>query len=205
MPTEMMLALAGFAFVASITPGPNNIMLMTSGVNFGFLRTLPHMTGVAVGFDTMLLLVGFGIGQAIEARPVLGLALKVASVVYLLWLAYKIARAGPVGGGGEEGRPMTFLQAAAFQWVNPKAWAMALTASAAYVPADGYPIGLILMVLVFGMVNLPCIACWTGFGVTLRQMLRDPVRVRVFNVAMAALLVASLWPIATELWRLARP
>jgi threonine/homoserine/homoserine lactone efflux protein len=196
MTADILLALTGFALVTSITPGPNNMMLLASGVNHGFLRTIPHMLGVAIGFVLMLVLVGLGIGQVLEANPAVFSTLKVASVLYMLWLAWKIANSGPIGGGaeGSTGQPMTFLQAALFQWANPKAWAMALTATAAYTDPTNYLPSLLLMGLVFGVINFPSVAVWTGFGVGLRKMLQDPRKVRIFNIAMAGLLVASMLP-----------
>ncbi|MCX7646320.1 MAG: LysE family translocator, partial [Rhodobacteraceae bacterium] len=119
MNADLLLALAAFAFVTSITPGPNNIMLMTSGANFGFRRTLPHMAGVALGFVFMAAAVGLGLVRLFDAWPASHTVLKAASVAYLLWLAWKFAHAAPPEGRDEAGRPMTFLQAAAFQWVNP--------------------------------------------------------------------------------------
>jgi threonine/homoserine/homoserine lactone efflux protein len=120
----------------------------------------------------------------------------------MLWLAWKIANAGPVEGGSEgRERPMTFLEAAAFQWVNPKAWAMALTAVATYTQPANYLMSLLMVGGVFGVINWPSVGVWAGFGVALRQMLQDPVKVRVFNIAMALLLVASLAPAVTELVR----
>jgi len=125
MPPELLSGLVAFAFVSSITPGPNNLMLMASGANFGFRRSIPHMFGIGLGFVFMVLLVGAGLVQIFDAYPVSHMALKVVSVFYLLYLAAKIATAAPVRQGQCGGTPMTFLQAAAFQWVNPKAWAMA--------------------------------------------------------------------------------
>ena len=138
LPVETLLALVAFAFVSSITPGPNNLMLMASGTNFGFARTVPHMLGVGIGFMLMVLLVGAGLGGVFELVPGAMLVLKVASTIYLLYLAWRIATAAPLRTADGEGgaRPFTFLQAAAFQWVNPKAWTMALTAAAVYLPRD---------------------------------------------------------------------
>jgi threonine/homoserine/homoserine lactone efflux protein len=200
MPLDMLAALCVFALVTSITPGPNNLMLMASGVNFGFRRSIPHMLGVGCGFVFMIVAVGLGISQVFAAVPQLYTVLKVVSVVYMLWLAWHIANAGPVEGNGEAGaKPMTFLAAAAFQWVNPKAWAMALTGVAAYTLPANYMVSLLIMALVFGLINIPSIACWTGFGVGMRQMLQDPAKVRIFNVGMAVLLVASLIPVVLGL------
>lgn len=200
MALDLLLALAGFAFVSSITPGPNNMMLLASGVNYGFLRSIPHMLGVGFGFVAMLLIVGLGLGQVIMGNPGVHLTLKVASVAYLLWLAWKIATSGPVAIDGAQGssRPMTFLQAALFQWVNPKAWAMALTAVAAYTQPTNYMQSLLMVGIVFGLVNIPSNATWTGCGVALGRVLRDPRHVRIFNVTMAVLLVASIVPTLIE-------
>jgi threonine/homoserine/homoserine lactone efflux protein len=199
MPFDLFAALTVFAFVASITPGPNNLMLLASGVNFGFWRTLPHMFGVGLGFVFMIVAVGVGIGQLFAVWPNLYLVLKVLSIGYMLWLAWKIATSGPIGKSAAAGaKPMTFLAAAMFQWVNPKAWVMALYSVTAYTMPASYLFSLGIMALVFGAVNIPSIACWTGFGVGLRSMLQDPARVRVFNVAMAALLVASVVPVIWE-------
>ena len=195
MTVDLILALSLFAFVASITPGPNNIMLLASGVNFGFARTIPHMLGVNFGFVLMILIVGAGIGQVFAVVPQLYLMLKVISVAYMLWLAWNIATSGPVDKSADSGaKPMTFLAAAAFQWVNPKAWAMILRRWRPPLPGQFlYSLGV--MALVFGFINFPSIACWAGFGVALRDLLRDPARVRIFNYVMAGLLIASLVPV----------
>ncbi len=194
MTPDLMTALVAFAFVTSITPGPNNIMLMTSGANFGFRRTLPHMAGVALGFVVMAVAVGLGLVQVFEGWPAAYTILKVISVVYLLWLAWKLANAAPPEGRGTPSRPMTFLQAVAFQWVNPKAWAMALTAVTAYAP--GQSVAAVLTVAaVFGAVNLPSVGSWALLGQGMRRVLSTPSRLRAFNWTMAALLVLSLWPI----------
>ena len=196
-PDHTLAALILFSFVSSITPGPNNLMLLASGVNFGWRRTLPHMLGVGLGFTFMVTLVGLGLGQVFVRVPVLYAVLKYAGAAYLLWLAWKIARSGPMGGeeGAAAGTPMTFLQACAFQWVNPKAWIMAVTAVATYVMVADATVNALLVAAVFGIVNLPCIAVWVLFGVGMRRILSDPSRVRLFNWLMAALLVASLWPV----------
>lgn len=201
---DALLALIGFAFVTSVTPGPNNLMLMASGANFGFRRSLPHMLGISLGHALMVFLVGLGIGAVFLAVPVLAIVLKAAAVVYMLWLATKIARAAPPEPGADPGRPFSFLQAAAFQWVNPKAWAMALTATSAYAPglagpgadpaAPGWHV-MALLALVFAAVNLPSVSVWTLAGREVARLLTNPARLRLFNGIMAALLVASLWPV----------
>ena len=194
MTYDLFLALALFAFVSSITPGPNNLMLMASGANFGFRRTIPHMLGVALGFVFMVLMVGVGLVQVFDAYPVSYTVLKAGSVVYLLWLAWKIAHAGPAQASDEQGKPMTFLQAAAFQWVNPKAWAMALTAISAYTP-DQTIAAIVLVGAIFGAINLPSVGSWTVLGQQMARVLTNPRRLTAFNWTMAVLLVASLYPV----------
>lgn len=198
---QLLLALALFAFVSSITPGPNNTMLMASGANFGFRATVPHLSGVAIGFGVMVLAVGLGLGGLFIAFPRLHDVLAVAGGLYMIWLAWKIATAKGLGGGEGTGKPQTFWQAAAFQWVNPKAWAMAIGATTTYVPAEHYNLNILLVALVFMAVNGPCVAIWTGFGVGLRRFLDRPAILRTFNVTMAVLLLASLIPLVMELAR----
>ncbi len=196
MTYDLFVALTAFAFVTSITPGPNNLMLLASGVNFGFVRSIPHMLGVGFGFVFMIVAVGLGVGQLINQSPMAHTILKWVSVAYMLWLAWQIASSGPVVKDGKSGtEPMTFMAAALFQWVNPKAWAMALTGASAYTVPSQYWLSLGIMAFVFGLINIPSVSCWTAFGVGLRRWLQDPVRVRVFNVVMALLLVASLYPV----------
>lgn len=196
MSHDLFLALLGFAFVTSVTPGPNNMMLLASGVNFGFRRTIPHMLGISVGCVVMVFLVGLGVAGVFRTWPPAVLALKVGSVLYMLWLAWKIAGAAAPGEGRSRARPFGFLQAAAFQWVNPKAWAMALGAVAAYLPTPSLS-GCALVAGAFALVNLPSVSVWAALGQALRRWLQDPVRLRLFNWTMAALLVASLWPVVT--------
>lgn len=194
MTAQLLLSLALFAFVSSATPGPNNLMLMASGANFGFVRTIPHMLGISVGFMVMLFLVGSGLVQIFDRYPVIYTLLKIASVLYMLYLAWKIANAAPVTKSAEAGSPMTFLQAAAFQWVNPKAWAMALTAISVYV-GDAAMIWLALAAVLFAVVNLPSVSLWTVAGQQLQRILTNPRRLRAYNWTMACLLVASLYPV----------
>ena len=193
---QLLLALALFAFVNSITPGPNNTMLMASGANFGFRATVPHLSGVAIGFGVMVLAVGLGLGGLFLAFPWLHDVLAVAGGLYMIWLALKIATSKGMAGGQAGGRPQTFWQAAAFQWVNPKAWAMAIGAITAYAPAENYNLNVLLVALVFMAVNGPCVTIWTSFGVGLRRFLDRPAVLKAFNVTMALLLLASLIPLA---------
>ncbi|MIL09757.1 LysE family translocator [Salmonella enterica subsp. enterica] len=195
MSYNTFIALLGFAVATSITPGPNNFMLLASGVNFGFWRTFPHMCGIGFGFFTLLLGVGFGLGSLLIAYPQLDLALKVLGGAYMLYLAWKIGTSRSMGKGATAGeKPMTFTAAALFQWVNPKAWAMAVTAMGLYVsPASPYW-SVLGICFVFALTNFPCVSVWALFGVALRDFLSDPVRLKWFNIGMAALLVLSLYP-----------
>ncbi|PQZ51567.1 LysE family translocator [Ochrobactrum sp. MYb15] len=196
MSLEIFLALLVFAFVSSVTPGPNNLMLLASGVNFGFRRTIPHMLGIGVGFFILLLAVGFGLGALIETVPSFYTSLKFAGGAYMLYLAWKIATSRSIGEskGSDSGKPMTFLQAAAFQWVNPKAWVMGITGIATYANHDNYYVAVLLVSVAFAIVNLPSVSVWAGFGTLLRNWLSDPVRLKWFNLTMALLLILSLWP-----------
>ncbi len=194
MTYELLAALALFAFVSSVTPGPNNLMLMASGANFGFRKTIPHMLGIGLGFTFMVVLVGGGLVQIFDAVPASYAVLRAGSVVYLLWLAWKIAHAAQAAAGQAKGRPMTFLQAAAFQWVNPKAWAMALTAISAYAPAQTWT-AILITAGVFGAINLPAVSTWTVLGQQMARLLTNSRRLALFNWTMAALLVLSLFPV----------
>lgn len=194
MTFETITALALFAFVSSATPGPNNLMLMASGANFGFLRSIPHMMGISIGFMVMLFAVGSGLTQLFDRFPVIYDILKIASVIYMLWLAWKIAHAAPVTKNANAGAPMSFLQAAGFQWVNPKAWAMALTAVTVYV-GDASLLWLAFAALLFAAVNLPSVSLWTVAGQQMQRFLTNPRRLAIYNWTMATLLVLSLYPV----------
>ena len=193
-------AFAVFAFASSITPGPNNTMLMVSGANFGFRATAAHMLGVTVGFLLLVLAVGLGLGGLFRAYPALHDLLTLVGAAYLLWLAWKIGTARGIGGhGADAAHPQRFWQAVAFQWVNPKAWAMVLGAVTAYAPQDGYAANVLVIAVVFMVIGVPCSASWTGFGVGLRRVLDRPGVLRAFNLTMAALLIASILPALVRL------
>ena len=194
MDYDLLKALAAFALVTSLTPGPNNLMLMASGANFGFLRSIPHMLGIGVGFTVMIVIVGAGLAQVFDLYPVTRTALKVISVVYLLYLAWKIANAAPPNQAEGVGTPISFLQAALFQWVNPKAWSMALTAIGAYTPSEDI-YGVLWVAVIFGAINVPCVSSWTIFGQQMRRFLTSPGRLRAYNWVMAGLLVLTLYPV----------
>lgn len=199
MPIDVFLALVVFAFVMAFTPGPNNILLTASGVNFGFARTIPHLLGVDIGFVVLLAVFAAGLGLIFAALPALQLALKIAGAAYMLWLAWKVASAKPVDRNAEApGRPMTFLQAAAFQWVNPKAFVAVLSGVAVYMRPGHERHDFLIVLAVFGLATALSTATWASFGVALRRFLRDPVHARVFNICMGLLLVASIYPIVTE-------
>ncbi len=195
MSSQAFVALLVYAFVTSITPGPNNLILLSSGVNFGFVRTIPNMLGIGGGFLSLLLAVGFGLGAVLTAFPALHLALKIAGGAYLVYLAWRIATSRSIGAGDTaRARPMTFLEAAAFQWVNPKAWVMAVSAMAVYTDPQRPFLSVLIVSLAFAAVNVPSVSTWAGFGTALRGFLSDPVRLKWFNIAMGLLLLASLWP-----------
>ncbi|MBQ2259873.1 MAG: LysE family translocator [Loktanella sp.] len=195
MSYDILIALIGFAFASSVTPGPNNLMLMASGANYGMRRTVPHMLGISLGHAFMVWMVGVVLLQVFVTYPVLNIALKVISAAYMLWLAWKIANAVPPEAKSVTGTPFTFLQAAAFQWVNPKAWFMAITAISAYAPQDrNIMIGALMVAAVFAATNLPAVSVWAWMGMQLRRWLGTARRLRVFNITMALLLVGSLWP-----------
>ncbi len=200
MSTDAFLALLVYALVTSITPGPNNFMLLASGVNFGFARTIPHMLGIGIGFLVLLLAVGFGLGAVLTAFPALHTGLKIAGGAYLLYLAWKIAMSRSIGANADstKARPMSFLEAAAFQWVNPKAWVMAVGAISTYLPNASHLPDVAALALIYGVLGAPCIGVWAGFGVAMRRVLTDARSVRIFNGFAAALLVASLYPILFE-------
>jgi len=194
MALETFLTLIAFAFVAGGTPGPNTMMLFASGVNFGFRNTVPHMLGIAIGFLALLLAVGFGLGALLTTIPALYLVLKILGGGYLVYIAWRIARSNTLPEARAGAQPMTFIEAAAFQWVNPKAWVMLVTAMGIYTDPDHYADTVMLIFLAFAIATIPCVSAWAGFGSVLRSWLADPVRLKWFNISMAVLLVASLWP-----------
>lgn len=197
MTAQLLLAFALFAFATAGTPGPNNMMLLASGANFGFRRTVLHILGISVGLGVMVVAMGLGLGGVFKAWPVLHDMLKWVGGAYMLWLAWKIGTATGISDKGTGAKPMTFLQAAAFQWVNPKAWAMALTAATTYTP-EGSTIGVFFVAGTFMLVGAPCSAAWAGFGQGMRRFLDRPPVLRAFNLTMAALLVVSLYPLVVE-------
>ncbi|EDM67937.1 transporter, LysE family [Moritella sp. PE36] len=193
MEYQQLIALITFAFVSTVSPGPNNIMLMTSGANVGFMRTIPHMLGITFGFSLMVALVGFGLIGLFTAYPVVQQGLRIASMLYLLYLAVKIAKSKPMTNQASDYKPMSFLSAASFQWVNPKAWTMALTAISVYA-TSAEPQDILLVSLIFGLVNVPSVSLWTTAGKQLQGILQAPTKIKIFNYSMASLLVFSIVP-----------
>ena len=191
-----LFPLALFAFVSSITPGPNNIMLTSSGIVFGFLRTIPHMLGITFGFGVLLAVCAAGVGQLVLAAPMLHLALKVAGSAYLIYLAWQL-RSMAFTQRDAQGRPMSLMGAALFQFANPKAWVMAVTGASAFLPMM-QPLWFAVAVfcLVFCVINLPCIGVWAGAGAVLRRYLAQPRWQRLFCMAMVLLTLysaAAVW------------
>ena len=197
---DLVLPIFLFAFTAAITPGPNNIMIMASGLNFGTVRSLPHLLGICFGFPVMVILIGTGLGVVFEQLPMLHEIIKVIGVIYLLYLAWRIANAEKSARTGTPGKPLTFIQSALFQWVNPKGWIMASSAIAAYttVGADIF-LQVFLIAFIFFLTTFPSAGSWLIFGVALKRYLDQPRYRRIFNISMAVLLVVSIVPVALDL------
>lgn len=194
--------LMAFVFSSSVTPGPNNVMIMTSGMNYGTRQSIPHFLGICLGFPLMVLFVGLGLGAVFDLFPVLHDILKVLGVAYLLYLAWLIAKSAPADLNDSKSRPLTFIQSALFQWVNPKGWIMATGAVAAYTTVSGDVFLQVLVIaLAFLIVLFPCVGVWLFFGVRLKKVLQQPSYQRAFNIAMALLLVLSIIPVIGEMIR----
>ena len=191
-----------FAITTYATPGPNNTMIMTSGLNYGIQRSLPHYLGIILGFPTMVIAVGLGLATLFDQIPLFHVLLKITGAIYLTFLAWRIATAPVSELSAGEGKPFTFIQAAAFQWINPKAWVMAVGAIATYTAVDSnYGIQVITIALIFLIFGAPCSLLWLWFGASLKRFLQKPDSVKRFNYAMAALLMTSLLPVFNELFR----
>ncbi len=191
--TSLLLPLIGFVVAATLTPGPNNIMLTASGVNFGFKRSLPHISGIIIGLPLMVLAVGLGLGQVFTVFPQLHEILKWAGSIYLLFLAWKIATAGKPRQTGRESSPLTFMQAALFQWINPKGWIMATAALSNFTSGpDNYLTGTLLVTATFLIAALGSTSLWTYFGAIIGRWLNSPTTLLIFNGFMAILIVGSI-------------
>ena len=187
-----LLALSTFAIISSATPGPNNIMLMTSGANIGFYRTIPHMLGIILGFTLMLLLVGLGLMQLFAAVPLLQTALQYFCFSYLVYLAYKIATSNVVNNEQQGYQAMSFFAAVNFQWINPKAWSMVLSAITIYSTGMNNLYAVLIIAIIFVFAYLPSACLWIFAGKKLQKVLSRPTNLKRFNYAMAGLLVASM-------------
>lgn len=195
------LAIILFAVATCVTPGPNNTMIMTSGLNYGIQRSMPHYLGIILGFPAMVVAVGLGLASLFEQYAVLHLLLKVAGASYLTFLAWKIASAPVSDLNVTEGKPFTFIQAAAFQWINPKAWVLAVGATATYtIVGSDYSLQVLIIAVIFLIFGAPCIMLWLWFGASLKQLLRKPESVKYFNYAMATLLMLSLLPVFNDIY-----
>ena len=193
MSHELLIAFIVFAIVMFITPGPNNIMVTASGTAFGFARTVPHILGVSFGFAVMVVAFGLGAAQLLQAYPAWHQWLRIAGALYLLYLAWRIARAGDPGAAESARRPLSFLEAALFQWVNPKAWTLALGVVVAFTaPGGSVALQIAVIVAVFSATNVASLAAWCAFGMAIRRFLSSPRALRATNLAMAALLALSV-------------
>jgi threonine/homoserine/homoserine lactone efflux protein len=199
MSQPLLIAFVMFAAVMFFTPGPNNIMLLSSGLTYGFRRTIPHVVGIVIGFAFMVGAVGLGLGTIFIAYPVLQTILKYAGAAYLIYLAAAIALSGPVKSGEGQGRgPMTFWGAAVFQWVNAKGWVMVIGTITAYAAIADFPWNILMQVIISLFMGAVSCVAWALFGSALRPWLTSPRTVRAFNIVMAILLLASLYPVFME-------
>jgi threonine/homoserine/homoserine lactone efflux protein len=195
MSQSLLLAFIGFAVVMFFTPGPNNIMVLSSGLTYGFRRTLPHMAGITIGFAFMVAAVGLGLGTVFIAYPVLQTILKYAGAAYLIYLAIAIAFSGPPKSGEMSRGPMTFWGAAVFQWVNAKGWVIVIGTITAYAAIARFPLNVAIQSGLCLPIGVLSTATWTLFGSALRPVLKSERAIRAFNVLMALLLLASLYPV----------
>lgn len=188
MPTETLIALFALAATAAWTPGPNNLMLAASGANFGLRRTIPHALGVAIGCFAMMFAVASGLGAIIAASPIVKEAMRWLGAGLLLWFAWRFANAGRATADARS-RPLSFLEAAGFQWVNPKAWAMMLAMSAQFVSGENIWLESAICGFAFAFMGIFSSFVWTSFGVGIARFLQNDARLRMFNIAMALTLV----------------
>jgi len=194
-------ALVLFILATSITPGPNNVMILASGANHGFKKSIPHLLGIDLGFPIMMIAVGLGAGQLFQQSPAIFSWLKIIGVIYLSYLAFKIATAPVQNFESIKAQPMTFFQALLFQWVNPKAWIMCIGAVVTFTVADAsYLYQVFIIALLFFVLGSPCTISWLWFGSILRRLLLQEKYLRVFNLSMGLLLMTSLIPVISELY-----
>jgi len=197
---ELYLAIFIFAASTTVTPGPNNIMIMSSGLNYGIKKSMPHLLGICFGFPAMVIMVGLGFSIVFEMYPLFHEVIKVLGVVYLLYLAWLIASSSPTSLEGANSKAFSFTQAALFQWVNPKAWVMATSAVSAYTSlSSDIFFQVIFIALAFFVVAFPCVGIWLVFGVGLKKYLKSEKHQKIFNLSMALLLIASVLPVLKAL------
>ena len=193
---ELILPLLLFSISTAITPGPNNVMVTASGVNFGYKKTLPHILGITFGFPVMIVLIGLGLGSVFKSFPVIHHILKYIGATYLLYLAFKIATFSSFNNNGDRNKPFTFWQAVIFQWVNPKAWVMAVGAISTFTSVGRDVFGEVLLIaFVFCIICFPCVSLWAFLGTNIKRLLTTDFYRKVFNISMAFLLVMSLLPV----------
>ncbi len=193
----LLAGFISFSIVSGFTPGPNNLIALATGANFGYRRTLPHVFGVVLGFNVIYFLMGTGLGTLFKVFPIVKEILKWGSLAYLMYLAWKIATSRGIGGSAkpdENGKPITFFGSVAFQWINVKAWVAAMTLVTAFTDPDAYWTSLVAGGTINLFIAFSSVSTWALFGTLLKQFLSHPVRLRVFNVAMAVLLLISVVP-----------
>lgn len=196
MSQSLLYAFLIFMVVMYFTPGPNNIMLLSSGLTYGFRRTIPHIVGIVLGFAFMVAAVGLGLGSVFLAYPILQTILKYAGAAYLIYLAAAIAMSGPAKPGEGDGRGlMTFWGAAMFQWINAKGWVIVIGTITAYAAIAQFPLNIAIQTLISLIVGTVSTVVWALFGSALRPVLTSERLVRAFNILMAILLLASLYPV----------
>jgi len=193
MQTDFLLGLMAYVMVTTITPGPNNLILLSSGANYGFRRTLPLMLGIVLGFSFMIIIVGVGIMRLFEIFPNSKLIMIWVSLAYTLYLAWVIASAKAIG-ETESPQLMSATQGALFQWVNAKGWVMALSAITLYAPSNTMS-SVLIVAFIFAIIGTPCVGIWALAGVQVRRFISSYKRIRIFNIVMAFLLILSVLPI----------
>lgn len=194
---QYLISLMVFTFVASITPGPNNIMLFASGVNHGVKKSLPHYFGICIGFLLLVAAAGFGLGAIFKQSPLLHQILQIVGAVYLTYLAWKIGSASPASGSSEIRNPITFIEAALFQWVNPKAWVISIGAIATFTIQSNIVGSIITIIVMYFLMGLLAMGIWLTLGATLQRFLNSSKRRRIFNISMGILLVLSIIPMVS--------
>ena len=199
---ELYLAIFIFGLSTGITPGPNNIMLMTSGMNFGIKQSIPHLLGICLGFPVMIILIGLGFSIVFEQYPILHEVIKILGLVYLLYLSWLIASASPDSLESKKFKPFSFIQAALFQWVNPKAWVVATSSISAYTTLEASIYSQVFVIaIIFLVAALIVTSVWLVFGKGIKQILQSAKQQRIFNITMALLLVASVFPVIQQLYQ----